>query len=369
MSEPPFPPLTPAPSGPSSLTRYLLAAGMVAVVIAYAVAAFGTRGVWSDPAPQEKIRATFTALPSDDKPPSADVVSQTKKILEQRAHDLDNSSDVVADGDTFTVTLPSPNDDVRSLGERGLLYVRPVIHAIPSQSATEPTPPPPPSSAGADAMKRIADEKALRQSTDQSIQVLAMQFQATRCNDVDDLVDNDDPKLPLVTCSQDGKTVYLLDRSIISGEQIDNATSGFENDSGQYVVDVEFNHDAANVWANFTAANIGTQTAFTLDSHVVSAPMIQEAIPNGKTQISGRFTRAEARDLAGALHHGALPVSLSFKSSERVTVPGPAPSKWPRIALVSAGIGVALTVICGLVYLLRSRPRPDGARGQGGTPI
>ncbi|WP_197420295.1 hypothetical protein, partial [Mycobacterium sp. NAZ190054] len=35
-----------------------------------------------------------------------------------------------------------------------------------------------------------------------------------------------------------------------------------------------------------TAANIGTQTAFVLDSQVVSAPVIQEAIPGGRTQIT-----------------------------------------------------------------------------------
>ncbi len=37
----------------------------------------------------------------------------------------------------------------------------------------------------ADLAQRIADEKQLRQSTDQSIQLLALQFQATRCNEED----------------------------------------------------------------------------------------------------------------------------------------------------------------------------------------
>ena len=76
--------------------------------------------------------------------------------------------------------------------------------------------------------QRIADEKELRQSTDQQIQILALQFQATRCGEDDVLAGNDDPNLPLVTCSQDGKEVYLLDKSIISGEQIENASSGLD---------------------------------------------------------------------------------------------------------------------------------------------
>ena len=46
-----------------------------------------------------------------------------------------------------------------------------------------------------------------------------------------------------------------------------------------YVVDLQFKGPAANTWADFTAAHIGTQTAFTLDSQVVSAPMIQGGDP------------------------------------------------------------------------------------------
>ena len=141
------------------------------------------------------------------------------------------------------------------------------------------TPPPTPNPEDLPLSQRIADEKQLRQSTDQQIQILALQFQATRCDEDDVLAGNDDPNLPLVTCSTDGKQVYLLDKSIISGEQIENATSGLDQQQGQYVVDLQFKSDAAKVWADFTAANVGTQTAFVLDSKVVSAPTIQEADP------------------------------------------------------------------------------------------
>ena len=162
----------------------------------------------------------------------------------------------------------------------------------PQAAAAEPAPPPgtgPEADAQKDLAQRIADEKAWRQSTEQQIQFLALQFQATQCNEDDILAGNDDPNLPLVTCSTDHKQVYLLDKSIISGEQIKNASSGMDNQRGEYVVQVEFKPDAANTWADFTASHVGTQTAFTLDSQVVSAPQIQEAIPGGNTQITGQF--------------------------------------------------------------------------------
>ncbi len=119
----------------------------------------------------------------------------------------------------------------------------------------------------------------MRQSTDPSIQRLVLQLQATRCKDEDALAGNDDPNLPLVTCSQDGELVYVLDKSIVSGDQIAGAVSKRDEQRDEYAVEVEFDPDATKVFARFTAANVGTQIAYTLDTRVISAPAIQEPIP------------------------------------------------------------------------------------------
>jgi preprotein translocase subunit SecD len=177
---------------------------------------------------------------------------------------------------------------------------------------------------------------------------LALQFQATRCNDEDVLAGNDDPNLPLVTCSQDHKQVYLLDKSIISGEQIESASSGLDQQRGEYVVDLQFKSEGADIWANYTAANVGTQTAFTLDSQVVSAPQINEAIPGGRTQITGSFTQDSARELANVLKYGSLP--LSFESSEAETVSATLGLTSLRAGLIAGGIGLALVLVYSLLY-------------------
>jgi preprotein translocase subunit SecD len=188
----------------------------------------------------------------------------------------------------------------------------------------------------------------LRQSTNQSVQILALQFQATRCGEDDVLAGNDDPNLPLVTCSTDGSTVYLLNKSIMSGEEIQNATSGLDQQQGQYVVDVEFKSGGAKTWADFTAANVGTQTAFTLDSRVVSAPEIREAIPGGRTQITGKFTNDSARELANVLKYGSLP--LSFESSEAETVSATLGLSSLRAGLIAGAIGLAAVLLYSLLY-------------------
>ncbi|OBI27865.1 protein translocase subunit SecD [Mycobacterium sp. E2238] len=248
--------------------------------------------------------------------------------------------------------------------------------AQPRPYPQDPTPPPPPSPAPPPApagnappadvppaeqpappdprkelADRIADEKKWRQSTRQGVQFLALQFQATRCDKEDILAGNDDPNLPLVTCSTDHKVAYLLAPSIISGDQIQDATSGMNQRGIGYVVDVQFKPAAANTWADFTAAHIGTQTAFTLDSQVVSAPMIQEAIPGGRTQITGGdppFTAATAKQLANVLKYGSLP--LSFEASEAQTVSATLGLTSLRAGLIAGAIGLVLVLLYSLLY-------------------
>ncbi len=228
---------------------------------------------------------------------------------------------------------------------------------------TPPPPPPPPTPGQAppaapappdprkDLAARIKFEKELRQSSNQNLLLLSVQYMAGRCDQEDVLAGNDDPNLPLVTCSQDKKNVYILDKSIISGDQIKTANSGFDSQGGAYVVDLEFKDEAANTWGDFTAANIGTQTAFTLDSQVVSAPQIREAIPGGRTQISGGdppFTVDSSKTLANVLKYGSLP--LSFESSEAETVSATLGLTSLKAGLIAGAIGVAMVLLYALAY-------------------
>ena len=224
--------------------------------------------------------------------------------------------------------------------------------ASPTGSPTSGAPAPPaPPDPRQDLAARIKFEKDLRQSTNQNLLLISVQYMAGRCGEDDVLAGNDDPALPLVTCSQDQKYIYILDKSIISGDQIKDAVSGFDQQSGAYVVDLEFKDEAATTWGDFTAANIGTQTAFTLDSEVVSAPQIREAIPGGRTQISGGdppFTVDSSKQLANVLKYGSLP--LSFESSEAETVSATLGLTSLRAGLIAGGIGLAMVLLYSLLY-------------------
>ena len=162
------------------------------------------------------------------------------------------------------------------------------------------------------------------------------------------LAGNDDPNLPLVTCSQDGNRSICWTSRSSAASRSRTPPPGLDQQQGQYVVDVEFKSDAAKIWADFTAANVGTQTAFVLDSKVVSAPEIQEAIPGGRTQITGQFTADSARELANVLKYGSLP--LSFESSEAETVSATLGLTSLRAGLIAGAIGLALVLLYSLLY-------------------
>ena len=239
-----------------------------------------------------------------------------------------------------TATAPAPSN-----------APAPSTAAAPPEAPLLPPIQPGPPDPRKDLAERIAKEREWRQSTNKGVQFLALQYEATRCFQEDILAGNDDPDLPLVTCDTQHKQAYLLAPSIISGDQIENASSGMDQHSGGYIVDVQFRSGAANTWADFTAAHIGTQTAFTLDSQVVSAPQIREAIPGGRTQITGGdppFTASSARELANVLKYGSLP--LSFESSEAQTVSATLGLTSLHAGLIAGAIGLGLVLLYSLLY-------------------
>lgn len=351
---PPFPP--PQRSGPSASTRTLGVLFLAVLVCGYAAAVFLTRHIWED---REATRMTYSTATSDGAPPSPDDLENAREVVEKRLHEVRLSgSEVTVDGDTVVVTIPSRNPAaMRDITMPGRLTVRPVIHAMAAKSGSSSQTPstPVPRKAKPDQAQRISDEKELRQSINPSIQILALQYQATRCGDDDVMAGNDDPNLPLVTCSTHGQTVYLLGKSVMTGAEITDADSEYNDDAGQYAIDLALTGAGTKTWADFTSANVGNQTAFTLDSRVVSAPQIREAITGGRVQITGNFTADSARELAGVLGSGSLPFSLSLESTADTMLPATVIAKLARAVVIMVGIGVVAITVVGVVYLARRR--------------
>ncbi len=160
---------------------------------------------------------------------------------------------------------------------------------------------------------------------------------------------------PLLACDQpatEGQpstVVYLLDTTLVPGTEISDATSGLDTQSGNgWVINVTFKSDGFSTWSSYTVGHVGTQTAFTLDGEVLSAPTIQTAINTRTTMVSGSFNQTTAKALADSLKFGALPLAFSRQESEQVSAE--LGSQYLEAGLIAGGIGLLLVIIYCLMY-------------------
>ena len=122
---------------------------------------------------------------------------------------------------------------------------------------------------------------------------------------------------------------------LFSGDQVQTATIG-QDTTGGLTVDFVLKEEGAKLFADYTAANIGNYFAIVLDGAVISAPVIQNSIPNGQVQISaggiGGFTPADANNLVTILKFGSLPFPLQELSSAEIsaTLGRPVPRSEPH---------------------------------------
>src|SRR6201996_6042300 len=115
---------------------------------------------------------------------------------------------------------------------------------------------------------------------------------------------------------------YVIKKQVlVSGGDLTDAQTGFDQRSGEAVVNFKFNTAGSRKFAQATTENVGQPFAIVLDNKVISAPVIREPITGGQGQISGSFTVQTANDLAVLLRAGALPAPLKIVE-ERTVGPG-----------------------------------------------
>lgn len=125
----------------------------------------------------------------------------------------------------------------------------------------------------------------------------------------------DDPPGPgnILLASQDESGVYyVVERTpVVGGDDLVDAQPTFDQNS-RPAVSFRFNPHGARIFGEYTANNIGSPFAIVLDDKVVSAPVINSAIPGGSGIITGNFSIEETTQLAIVLRAGALPAELNF---------------------------------------------------------
>lgn len=116
-------------------------------------------------------------------------------------------------------------------------------------------------------------------------------------------------------------SLYAIKSNINKKAPIDGAVESAKVDYDQHrriVVDMQMDANGTKEWKSLTEKNVGRPIAVTLDNRVYTAPNVNEAIPNGRSQISGNFTEEEATDLVNVLGTGKLPASAKIVQADVV---------------------------------------------------
>jgi len=111
------------------------------------------------------------------------------------------------------------------------------------------------------------------------------------------------------------RTYYLYRVAEVTGEDLDDASVGFDPQSGSPEVDFTMNTRGASRMGDLTGRSIGKRMAIVLDDRVESAPVIQGQISGrGRITLGAYLDRnellQEAKDLVVVLQAGALPAPL-----------------------------------------------------------
>lgn len=119
-----------------------------------------------------------------------------------------------------------------------------------------------------------------------------------------------------------GKTALLefkdpQGNTVLDGSYLKTVQLGTDR-YGLPAIDLEFDREGVQLFAQLTTRFQGQTTAIVLDGEVLQTVMIREPILEGKAQITGKFSMEEARHTVVLLQEGSLPIPMKIMEIRNV---------------------------------------------------
>lgn len=147
----------------------------------------------------------------------------------------------------------------------------------------------------------------------------------------------------------------------LTGKYLSKATVIFDPTTGKPEIQLTFNAQGSQIFADVTGANVGKPLAIYLDGESIIdtngdgkidendlyAPIIQSKITGGTALITGDMSDATAESIASRLNSGALPVKISAPISQETVGPtlGSASLTQSLIAAIYGLLAVVLFMV------------------------
>ncbi len=135
---------------------------------------------------------------------------------------------------------------------------------------------------------------------------------------------------------------------------IANASAGYSQQNGGYVVSLELTKTGASKFAAATARLKNSVISIWMDDTMISSPTVNETITDGKAIISGDFDADSASELAAKINAGSLPFALTVDESKLQIISPNLGSQALQVMTIAAV--VAFLVICVVMILMFRLP-------------
>jgi len=142
-----------------------------------------------------------------------------------------------------------------------------------------------------------------------------------------------------------------LENIVLTGADVQSAEAVYtqgQNGTTQNMISLTFKDSGKEKFSEATGRLIGQQISIWMDDTLLSAPVVQEQITDGKAQITGTFTAEQAVALAEKINAGALPFALVTESFSTIS---PTLGLGAKNAMVLAGaIAFAIVAVIMVVF-------------------
>ena len=105
---------------------------------------------------------------------------------------------------------------------------------------------------------------------------------------------------------------------ILTGKDVKKASATIDQQTNKPVVSLELNDEGTKLFSEATQKYLGKQISINMDNEQLTNPTVQNQITNGEAVITGMSSVDEAKNIAGLINSGALPVSIKALSQQTV---------------------------------------------------
>ena len=135
---------------------------------------------------------------------------------------------------------------------------------------------------------------------------------------------------------------------ILTGKDVKKASSVLDQQTNKPVVSLELNATGTKKFSDATQKYLGQKISINMDGQQLTNPTVQSQITNGEAVITGMSSVDEAKNIAGLINSGALPVTIKALSQQTV---GAQLGETALPNAMKAGvIGISLIFIFMIIY-------------------